>query len=86
VADSASEANGVHCSATGRGPRRRRRRRPPPAPNRPCAGRSAAASPDVARVPESRREEEKWTGNFPRSGAGAGVGGLRPPKVLKNMI
>jgi hypothetical protein len=67
VASLSSVANGSVCSR----PRLRlRHRRPRPAPSPPSAGRSIAASPEQARLPQTRREGEKWSVKFPGCGAG----------------
>jgi hypothetical protein len=67
VGASSSVANEIVCSRTRL---RLPRGRPEPAPIRPSTGRFATASPDLGLLPQTRREGEKWSANFPRCGAG----------------
>jgi hypothetical protein len=64
VGASSSDANGKDCSlAPARG-------WPEPTSIRPSAGRSAATSPDLGWLPQTRREGEKSSANYPLCGAG----------------
>jgi hypothetical protein len=73
VAALSSSAHRIDSSQPRRGRVAPARRRPPPDPNRPCTGRSAATSPELARGRQTRRDAAKWTEKFPRYGVGVGV-------------